>query len=62
METICPDCNNLFPEDEAIYDDGYKSCWNCYVKHLALKGQVVMIDEHIPYVPTPLDGFRRGCE
>lgn len=55
---MCNDCKKVLSLGEAVYDDGYISCWDCYVKHLALKGQIVMIDEHIPYVPTPLDGYR----
>jgi len=55
---MCPDCKNPIPTGKAVYDDGYISCWDCYVKHLASRGYVVMIDEHIPYVPTPL--YKKG--
>jgi hypothetical protein len=52
---MCPDCKKPIPAGEAIYDDGYKSCWDCYVKHCASKGQIVMMDE---YFITPLSMYK----
>jgi len=55
---MCPDCKKTITAGEAVYDDGYKSCWDCYVKHLASKGYVVMIDEHFISVPATL--YKKG--
>jgi hypothetical protein len=52
---MCPDCKNPIPAGGAVYDDGYKSCWDCYVKHQASMGYVVVMDE---YFITPLDKYK----